>query len=188
MKFIFNGILLAAAIAIFFVFTKPQYTDNPDTSITVLQQKYSDVEQTRKDLSGLKTKLASLDNERNTFTQQQLDRLERMLPLDVNPVLLIMELDTLAKDQSPNMSVKNIKFEPAKKITPQTGSPAAKKELYDTFALSFDVTGSYSDFYSFMNQIEQGLRIVDVVSITVTANDKVDLYQYTVKAHTYSMK
>ena len=188
MKFIFNGILLAAALAIFFVFTKPQYTDNPDTSITALQQKYSDVEQTRNDLSRLKTKLDSLDEDRNTFTQQQLDRLERMLPLDVNPVLLIMELDTLAKAQSQKMSVKNIKFEPAKKVTPQAGGPTTKRESYDTFALSFDVIGSYANFYAFLNQVEQGLRIVDVISITVIANDKIDLYQYTVKAHTYSMK
>lgn len=187
MKFIFNGILLVTAIAIFFVFTKPQYTDNPDTSILVLQQTYKDLEQTRTDLSRLKTKLSSLENDRNAFTQQQLDRLERMLPEDVNPVLLIMELDTLAKTQSQSMSVKNIKFEPTKK-TNQAATPGLVKDPYDTFALSFDVTGSYADFYSFMQEIEKGLRIVDVVSITVTANDKVDLYQYTVKAHTYSMK
>ena len=41
---------------------------------------------------------------------------------------------------------------------------------------------------TFLMQVEQGLRVTDITSVNLIANDKVDVYQYTVKAQTYWMK
>ena len=188
MKFIFNGILLLAAAGIFFLYIKVQYSDDVTKSVQVLQKTKQDLIATRSNLTELVMRQKVLQTNRNNFSEQQLSRLDTMLPESINPVLFIMELDTLAKTQA--MSIKNIKFEPMKKAqsNAQAGAVAVKKELYDTFSVSFDVTGSYASFYTFMTAIEKGLRITDVTSIVVTANDKVDVYQYTIKAQTYSMK
>ena len=188
MKFIFNGILLLAAVGIFFLYIKVQYTDDTTKSIQVLQKTKQDLVTTRSNLTELVNRQKTLQANRNNISEQQLSRLNTMLPETINPVLFIMELDTLAKAQA--MSIKNIKFEPMKKAqaNAQVGAVAVKKELYETFSVSFDVTGSYANFYEFMTNIEKGLRITDISSIVVTANDKVDVYQYTVKAQTYSMK
>lgn len=184
MRLIFNSILLLAALAIVFVYVKPTY-EEPTTGIVALQEKKETLTKARADLSELDKKQKQFLAERNAMSQVELDRLERLLPREINPVLFVMELDTIAKEQG--MSLKNIKFGDAKIDTPTVG-PAAPKKLYETFTLSFDITGPYTSFTNFLQQIEQGLRVTDVTAITLVANDKVDVYQYSVKAQTYWMK
>lgn len=109
--------------------------------------------------------------------QNELDKLERLLPKEINPVAFVMELDTIARDQ--NMSLKNIKFTDTKKNQHppvRTANPATKKP-YETFTLSFDVTGPYKNFTTFLKQVEQGLRVTDITSVNLIANDKVDVYR-----------
>ncbi len=185
MKFIVNGILLLAAIGVFFVFTKPQYTDDTEKSVRALEQRAADLLQTRNSLSALETKQRELKRNEDAIPPERIDELEVMLPPDVNPVLLIMELDAIAR---PNMSLKNVKFEPTKKQTPAVGASVQQKETYDTFMFSFDVTGRYEDFIAFLQAVESGLRIVDITSITVNGSDTGQVYQFNVKAQTYSMK
>jgi len=187
MRLIFNGILLLASAAIIFVYAKPIY-EAPDTGIVALQEKRDVLIKARADLEDLEKKQKEFLAIRNGIPQNELDRLERLLPREINPVLFVMELDTIAKEQG--MSLKNIKFAEAKKDVPATpgATVVAAKKPYETFTLSFDVTGPYANFTTFLRQIEQGLRVTDVTSITLVANDKVDVYQYAVKAQTYWMK
>lgn len=187
MRLIFNTILLLAALAIVFVYAKPTY-EEPTTGIVALQEKKEALTKARADLSELARKQKDFLAQRNTMSQVELDRLERLLPREINPVLFVMELDTIAKEQG--MSLKNIKFTEVKSETSTVAAVAATapKKPYETFTLSFDITGSYASFTNFLQQIEQGLRVTDITAITLVANDKVDVYQYTVKAQTYWMK
>jgi Tfp pilus assembly protein PilO len=187
MRLIFNGILLLASAAIVFVYVKPVY-EAPDTGIVALQGKIEVLKKARADLDELKQKQGDFLAKRSEISQEELERLERLLPREINPVLFVMELDTIAKEQG--MSLKNIKFAETKKDTPAPsgGAAATAKKPYETFTLSFDVTGPYANFTTFLQQIEQGLRVTDVTSITLVANDKVDVYQYAVKAQTYWLK
>lgn len=185
MRLIFNGILLLASAAIVFVYVKPVY-EKPSTGVVALQDKKEVLTKARADLDELKQKQRDFLAKRNEMSQEELERLERLLPREINPVLFVMELDTIAKEQG--MSLKNIKFADAKKDAPAVPGVVVAKKPYETFTLSFDVTGSYASFTTFLRQIEQGLRVTDVTSITLVANDKVDVYQYAVKAQTYWMK
>lgn len=186
MRLIFNAVLLAASIAIIFVYIKPTYED-ASQGIVALQEKKANLLQARSDLDVLKRKQTELFALRNQISQEDLNRLERLLPKEINPVLFIMELDTIARDQG--MSLKNIKFDDAKKeLTGTTLPSATPKKTYETFTVTFDVAGRYQNFSTFLDLVEQGLRVTDVTSVALTANDKVDIYQYTVKAQTYWMK
>lgn len=187
MRLIFNAVLLLASAAIIFVYVKPTYED-PVSGIVTLQDKKDVLLKARQDLDKLKVRQTAFVAARNEMPQSELDKLEKLLPKEINPVLFVMELDTIARDQG--MSLKNIKFTDTKKeTTPGTGVPsAAAKKPYETFTLSFDVTGPYANFTTFLKQIEQGLRVTDITSVNLIANDKVDVYQYTVKAQTYWMK
>lgn len=186
MRLIFNGVLIAAAIAIAFVYIKPTYENTTD-GIVVLQDKKEKLLKARADLDDLKRTQTRLIALRSEIPQTELDRLERLLPKEMNPILFVMELDTIAREQG--MSLKNIKFgEPKKETPPVTGAPSVPKKPYETFSLSFDVSGPYQNFNTFLNSIEQGLRVTDVTSVSLVANDKGDAYQYTVKAQTYWLK
>jgi len=186
-RLIFNGILLLTSVAIIFAYAKPVY-EAPDTGIVALQEKKEVLIKARADLGELDKKQKAFLAKSKEISQVDLERLERLLPREINPVLFVMELDTIAKEQG--MSLKNIKFADAKKDAPTTPGAvaAAAKKPYETFTLSFDVTGPYANFTIFLEQIEKGLRVTDVTSITLVANDKVDVYQYAVKAQTYWMK
>jgi|GEM_PF-3436088 len=187
MRLIFNAVLLLASVAIVFVYIKPTYEDST-SGIVTLQDKKDALLKAKQDLDKLKIRQTAFTAARNEMPQNELDKLERLLPKEINPVLFVMELDTIARDQ--NMSLKNIKFTDTKKeptSTSPTANPATKKP-YETFTLSFDVTGPYKNFTTFLKQVEQGLRVTDITSVNLIANDKVDVYQYTVKAQTYWMK
>lgn len=186
-RLIFNAVLLAAAIAVVFVYIKPTY-EEPTQGIVALQEKRAQLVEAKSNLDKLKTKQIELLAQKNQISQEELDKLGRLLPQDINPVLFIMELDTIARDQG--MSLKNIKFADSKKetSTPTTAAVTAPQKLYETFTVSFDITGSYEGFTEFLKLVEQGLRVTDISSVTLVANDKVNVYQYTVKAQTYWMK
>lgn len=189
MRLIFNGVLISAAIAIVFVYIKPTYEDTAD-GIVVLQEKKEKLLKARADLDDLKRTQTRLIALRSEIPQAELERLERLLPKEMNPILFVMELDTVAREHG--MSLKNIKFDDSKKeATTSSGTPtpgAFPKKTYETFSLTFDVSGQYQNFNTFLNLIEQGLRVTDVTSVALIASDKVDTYQYTVKAQTYWLK
>lgn len=185
-RLIFNLVLLSAAIAVVFVYIVPTY-ENPENGIVALQQKTNDLLEARSQLQALKNKHDELLALESTFSPQELQNLERILPKSINPVLFIMELDTLARNY--NMSLKNIKFEEVKDdVAP--GSPSARQNQnpYRTFSISFDVTGTYANFSNYLRSVEQSLRIVDITSVALTTSERGDVYQYSVKAQTYWMQ
>lgn len=186
MKLIFNGVLIAAAVAIVFIYIKPAY-ENPTNGIKILKENKETLLKARSDLSNLKEKQKALLAQRNAFPQQELDSLERLLPKEINPVLFVMELDNLARGNG--MSLKNIKFEDTRITNPTVvADPAAPQKEYMTINMSFDVVGTYEGFTNFIRLIENGLRITNVTSITLVANEKLDFNQYTVRVQTYYLK
>ncbi len=184
-RLIFNIVLLLASVMVVFVYIKPTYED-PEAGIVTLQNRKEVLLEARSQLDTLKKKQSELIARRNTFSEEEIRNLDRIVPQEMNPVLFIMELDTIAR--SYGMSIKNIKFEEEKKTGIETPSELAKKKAYETFTVTFDVTGSYQNFSTFLTLVEQSLRIVDVSSVSVTANEVTDIYQYTVKVHTYWIK
>lgn len=187
MRLIFNAVLLSAAIAIALVYIKPTYED-PTDGIVFLQEKKANLLIARSTLTELKKKQTELQAQEKEIPLGDINKLEKLLPKEINPVLFIMELDTIAKEQG--MSIKNIKFDSTKKeaTTPAAAPASGPKKPYETFMVTFDVAGSYQSFSNFLSLVEQGLRVTNITAVTLVANDKVDVYQYTVKAQTYWLK
>lgn len=187
-RLIFNLILISAALGLFLVYIKPNYNGATDTSIVSMKQQQASISQTLASLVDLQKKQDELSAKRNEFSSRSdgaEQKLDRMIPEQINPVIFIMELNTIASDY--NMVVKNVKFE-SKKVENDKTKPVVyeAKKPYHQFDLSFSVDGSYANFVNFIRSLESNLRLTDVVSVTVSANDKVDLYQYNVRLVTYS--
>jgi Tfp pilus assembly protein PilO len=172
MRFITPIILIAISVTLFFMYANPLYND----------------------ISGLKAQVASynsalsnskmLESQRDKLTAQydamdpdNLARLQKLLPNNVDNIRLILEIEQIAAPYG--MTLTNIKYDTtdANANTATTvasaipGGGVAKQQVsdYGTFNLEFSTSGSYDNFISFTKDLESNLRIVDISSISFSS-------------------
>ncbi|MCL9971787.1 MAG: type 4a pilus biogenesis protein PilO [Candidatus Pacebacteria bacterium] len=125
----------------------------------------------------------------NTFSPEDLSRLEKMLPDHVDNVRLALDMDSMASAYG--MRVKNLSIqkpeEDNKKKPRQVQTVGPDERLYESMVLSFSVTGEYDTFQQFIRDLEKSLRLVDIESVSFSSTD-VDLYEFTVSLRTYWLK
>lgn len=146
-----------------------------------------------KDVSGLRTNVATYNVALNNSTELQKtrdelvdvyknikredkERLLHFLPNTVNNIRFILEIEQIASLH--NMPIENIKFqnqdaEAAKVGTTGIGTVISSNNSvsgfpYGTFPVEFTTTGTYSAFTSFLKDVEHNLRLVDVKSVNFT--------------------
>lgn len=120
----------------------------------------------------------------NTFSQSELERLQKLLPDNVDNVRLILDFDALASRYG--MRIRNVALE-TNESRAARGQVGAGESRYDSLILSFSVTGSYDTFRAFLGDLEQSLRLVDVTSVTFSATPT-GVYDYSVAVKTYWLK
>ncbi|MFQ5540901.1 MAG: type 4a pilus biogenesis protein PilO [Candidatus Paceibacteria bacterium] len=120
----------------------------------------------------------------NTFSPADIERLERLLPDNVDNVRMVLDFDALASQYG--MRLRNIALS-TDEGRAERGQVGASGEAYQSVVLSFSVTGSYDAFRSFLEDLEQSLRLVDVSAISFSAAQS-GLYDYSVSVKTYWLK
>lgn len=178
MRYLTPTILVLIAIGIFFWFVDPLYQN-----IGTLRQEvgsFNSALAKSKELQAVRDELLS---KYNTFDTTSLDRLEHMLPDNVDNVRLIMDINSIAARYG--MSLKNTKIIIIDEAKSGLLGPDRKK--YGSVQLEFSVSGPYSTFLSFLKDLEESLRIVDIVGLSFSSSDK-DFYDYNVLLQTYWLK
>lgn len=172
-------IFLILAGIVFFYFTDPVLSQIKELRATK-QELNSGLENAGK----LADRQEELRRRKNAITEEQLDRLNKLIPDHVDNVRLIIEmlrvgvragmpLSSLVVDVGSGGEGEGVKSENA----------AAKNSLNEV-EISFNVSGSYQLFKSFLANLADNLRILDVTGFSVSATVP-DLYHYTVKLKTY---
>lgn len=188
-------ITLGIAIGVFFLYTKPAYDKIQGIKDDVAQ--FDAALDKARELQELKRSLLA---RYNTFTSEQLNRLTHLLPDHVDNVRLVLDLDSAA--QRYGMAVQNViinKGAEAANAQPQTvlGSLAAQSVAYDSVTMQFTLRGTYPSFVGFMQDLEAGLRLVDLVALSVEpeaiakegeAAQEEPVYRYNVTIRTYWLK
>lgn len=199
MRLIFAVLGLVFAGAIFFLYTKPAYDGVQATQAQIAE--YNAALDKATELQQLKQTLLS---RYNALDPNALDRLQKMLPDHVDNISLILELDNLAGRYG--MALANVDISSpqstASTATP-LGSIGASGQRYDSLTLRFSTRGSYDDFTAFLADLESSLRVVDLVSLSlspggiVSAQDRsgkkvsgppVPIYNYDITLRTYWLK
>jgi Tfp pilus assembly protein PilO len=179
-------ILIVGAIGLFFTYTKPNYAGV--TALTTEIASYDKALNEAREFEALKNDLLE---EYNTFNPDELARLERLIPLNVDNVRLIIEIDSVAATHG--LTVSDIAFEGETDEEGAEGEEASgdtalplrdQAREYQSVLMTFSVDASYEDFKSFMSDLEKSLRLVDIQSIT-TGTSESGLDQYTVTFKTY---
>jgi len=195
-------ILIGIAVSVFFVLADPLFKD-----ISALKALgTSEVASYNSALDNSKI----LENERDKLTAKynaidpdNLLKLKKLLPENVNNVRLILEIGQIALPYG--MVLKDVKYSVKDANTGTTTAVgaivqdgSAKSKDYGIFDLEFSTSGTYDNFINFTKDMESNLRIVDISSIVfssdlggVVNNPKTnspEVYKYNFKIKTYWLK
>lgn len=204
MKFIMPIILTGIAITFFFVVTNPLYNN-----ISVLQTNLASYNQALSTSAQLKNERDQLTTVYNNINPDDLSRLQKLLPDDVNNILLILEIQGIAKNYG--MQISNVSYDTTDTSTAATNATSGTAATqganissnstvadYGTFNLGFSTSGTYDNFINFTKGLESNLRIVDISSINFSSNSissssgvstsAPDIYKYDFKIKTYWFK
>jgi len=179
---------LLFAIGIFFGYIRPTWNGSIETSKAGIVSYTSALAKAKE----YKEKEAELLTARNSIPPESLARLNAFLPDNIDNVQIILDLDALAARSGVKLSdfdLKNSTVAVAgeeETIDPGTGGLASPKPI-DSADITLKVTGTYQSFRIFLTQIEQSLRMLDVVSVEIK-DSKTGVYTYDLTIRIYSLR
>jgi type II secretory pathway pseudopilin PulG len=203
MKSIISIILIAASIAFFIFFTQPKWTELKANRLEV--EKLNIAQDNAKKL---KLKIDTLLNTKKDISEDDQNKIQKMIPDNVENVKLIIDFDKMLQDLVDKKGTANLyksnDAENAGKISIENPkilqSSATIDGTFDTSQLgvadfSFSVSLTYNDFIDFLKRIETSTRIFDIESIsfstpnlTGSKNPNEVIYNFNVTLKTYWLK
>lgn len=191
MRFIFPGILILLSVASFILFTSPTYKE-----IKTLKQQAAAYDAALTNALNLQKVRDALSEKYRSLTPEQIDRLSKLLPDNVDNIRLIIDIQRIATNYG--MLLTSVKFDTlAVDTVPVLGaiedSPETileEEKEYGSFNLEFNTAASYQTFLLFLADLEKSLRIIDISSISFTSDTDTtgDTYKYGFKIKTYWLK
>lgn len=169
--------LIVLAIGLFYTFTNPTYQGAQDKAAAVAE--YRNVIGNIEEIVETRDKL--LVNY-NSLPREEIERLAKVLPANVDTVRLALDLDTIASQYGISIGDVAIDRE-AERNSTQVVLPNSNMPFQSTLvAVSF--VSDYESFKSFLEDLEKSLRIMDVKSINFQAADS-GLYEHNIVIETY---
>lgn len=159
------GLVLAGGV--FFFYTKPAY----DT-VQADQAQIAQYDAALDKATQLQTLKQSLLSRYNAFNPNDLERLQKLLPDHVDNVRLILDLDNLAGRYG--LALQNVDVSSSDAVTSKSqtaiGAIGASNQKYGSLTLTFGTRGTYDNFVQFVNDLESSLRVVELVSLSVSSD------------------
>ncbi len=191
MNFILPIILIASSFGVFFGYVDPNYkgsagesgADYSKAGVVFLKSELAKYD----DILNSSTKIVSqrdvLIAKKNTISEVDKARLERLLPSNIDNIRLIIEITKIAESRS--LVAKNIFVGDMAKTSSDTIGQDASP--YGTLSLKFTVNSSYSNFLNLLQTLESNLRLLDITDISFSSTDS-GFYDFTVGLNTYWLK
>jgi len=191
-------ILIGISVALFFMFTNPRYND-----IATLKEQVSSYDEALNNSKALENERDKLTAKFNTIDPENLSKLEKLLPENVDNIRLILEIEKMVTPYG--LVLRDVRYNAAtdKAAAPTPGvirgnTPIQGPKDYGIFELQFSTSASYDKFIKFTKDLESNLRIVDISSITFSSDSGStglllktgfeEVYKYDFKIRTYWLK
>ncbi|MSR71585.1 MAG: hypothetical protein EXS50_02900 [Candidatus Taylorbacteria bacterium] len=169
--------LIILSIVIAYIYLLPEYNKIQAQRLESLQ--YDVVIEKAADLKKLR---AELSNKFATFSQDDTDRLNKMMPKNVDYARLILDISGVASKYA--IEMKDIKTTDV--AVPDETNTKTVNKAYKTSTISFGFQTSYEGMILFAKDLEQSLRLVDVVSILLAPTESTfPIYNYSIVLQTY---
>lgn len=172
--------LLLLSVGLFYTFISPHYD-----KVMALRDQSNKYKEILANVIELGKKRDTLTARYNNLPENEIARLEKVLPGNVDTVNLAMNFDSIAAKYG--ISIKTIR------TSDQGDSPTGEViqtdtgKSYQPVTVSFSFVATYDNFRSFMQDIEKSLRIVDVESVAFASAPN-GLNSYNVSVKTYWLK
>lgn len=173
-------LLLAVAVGLFYMYISPWYAEVEE--LKVRQTKYVEALDRVKEIQAIRDDLLSRFN---SFAQVDIDRLETMLPDKVDDVRLVLDINGIA--QKYGTEIQDVRVDKPQSDAMLYVEPGTPTKPYETVRIVFSVEMTYKDFTSFMADVEESLRILDVENVVVRPKLGNE-YDFIVTVSTYWLK
>ncbi len=189
MNFLFPIILIITSIGLFFGYIDPNYKgtgatgDYTTMGIIPLRAELAKYQDIAKSSNSIVSERDNLVKKKNTISNDDQARLERLLPSNIDNIRLIIEISQIAANRG--LVAKNISV--SSNAKPATAAIGPNDSLYGTLTMNFTVNASYSNFLNFLSDLENNLRLVDITNITFGSSDS-GFYDFSVTLNTYWLK
>lgn len=180
MKSLMPIILIAVSIGVFIFFVDPQYDEIKETRETIDENKnlLELANQLRRERNTLSDKFSDI-------SEEDRERLGKVLPDNVDNVRLILDIQDIARDFG--IQILNINVQASQDNQQEGRLIDNTNNAYGTIAVNFSVSAEYDVFKSFMRRLENSLRLIDIQSFSVSAGDGL-FYNYNVSFNTYWLR
>lgn len=184
-------LMIIGAAGLFIGYAQPTYSG----SIADLTTEIRDIDTALEAAKDFKEKEIQLTRDRAAITEDQIMRLESFLPDNVDNVRLIVDLNSLAARSGVQLSEFSIENNSEESSSTQTAAPLGggttlalrAGEPTESLDLSVAATGSYASFQTFLLGVENSLRHIDVVEISVD-DSQTGIYTYDITFRLYWLK
>lgn len=181
MKQVLPIILILASIGLFVFFTNKEYQQ-----VKLLSKDIAAYDKALGKSKEVLTKRSDLQAKYAQFSNADLDALTKMIPDHVDNVQLILDLNGIARKH--NMAISKIKItENQARSGGQVVAIGPDTRPYDSILVSFRTVAPYESVLSFIRDMEQGLRLVDVTDFSFKADPK-NVNEYAITIRTYWLK
>jgi len=172
---------LGLAIILFFGWTMPIWNDIKE--LKAERSAYAKALISSRDLQDIRDRLLT---QYNSISQEDLERLNVFLPTSVDAGGLITEFENRA--QANGLTLKKISIQTQEVTkTKSTTLKAPSESLFESAVVDLRVSGSYESFLSFLKDLEQSLRLIDVQQLSFISGTT-DSYEFNIQGKVYYQK
>ncbi len=173
-------ILVVIAIGIFYAYIDPQYME-----VRSLLSQRSEYTNALANIEQVKQLRDELETQISDLSPENVSRLEKAIPYELNTVKLTSDLDSLAGRRG--MSIRNVRV--VEEMVDSGATISSKpKGPYKTTTMSFSVVGTYNNFIAFLKDVEKSLQILDVRAISMRVSGSTQspvIMQFDLTVQTY---
>jgi len=175
-------ILIAVSLGLFYVHIDPRYQE-----VKALQAQQSQYKEALVKSIELKVVAQELLTKYNAIPQENIAKLERLVPDNLNTVKLVTDLDSIGGKHGITISSVNVteeQVDEAQEVTEGAPKP------YRTTTISFTFSSNYKNLLLFLRDVEKSLQVVDVkdVAFNSEAGESGDVYDYSMSIDAYWLK
>lgn len=174
--------LILASLGIFYGYTDSHYRGSATDSIVSLREENSQYNEALQNSSAVIDERNKLVQKNNNLASANLARLQKLLPDHVDNVRLIIDIDGIASRYG--LNIRNIKLDNDARDKDILG---VDNNPYGTITLKFSVIAPYDEFRSFVSNLEDSLRIVDISNISFKTSEN-GYTDYSITLKTYWLK
>ena len=181
-KFILPTVLVILSIGLFTMYIDPTYKEIKE--LKGVNAQYQEALSKSKELRVIRD---SLLESYNSFTEEDLNRIKKLLPDNVDNVRLIMDVNSMASAYG--AIIRDVQVSTSDERGDVRVNIADVKK-YEHVTLNFSVSATYENFVKFIGDLRDSLRLVDIIHIDFTppTNQDSEVYKYNFTVKTYRLK